>query len=114
MDTFTVLLEGAALVGPARAADGGVRLAPDPAWEALGAAPGAESDLVELAARLDRPLALDLESRAAFLGTSARVRAARLVSLEAPDFTLPDLEGRQHTLGAHRGHKVFLVAYGSW
>jgi peroxiredoxin len=45
---------------------------------------------------------------------SARVRAERLLSLEAPDFTLPDLDGRPHTLSSHRGKKVFLVAYASW
>ena len=33
---------------------------------------------------------------------------------EAPEFTLPDLEGRLHSLSDHRGVKVFLVAYGSW
>ena len=42
------------------------------------------------------------------------MRAERLLSLEAPDFTLPDLDGRPHTLAEHRGQKVFLVAYASW
>ena len=67
-----------------------------------------------LAARLERPLATDTDERTAFLGVSARTRAARLASLEAPDFTLPDLGGRPHSLAEHRGLKVFLVAYGSW
>ncbi len=61
-----------------------------------------------------RPVALDLDERAAYLGVPAAVRAAALVSLEAPDFTLPDLDGRPHTLSAHRGAKVLLVAYASW
>ena len=61
-----------------------------------------------------RPVALDLDERAAYLGVSASVRAAALASLEAPDFTLPDLDGRPHTLSAHRGAKVLLVAYASW
>jgi hypothetical protein len=60
------------------------------------------------------PVALDLDECAAYLGVPASVRAAALVSLEAPDFTLPDLAGRPHTLSAHRGAKVLLVAYGSW
>jgi peroxiredoxin len=35
-------------------------------------------------------------------------------SLEAPDFTLPDLEGRPHALRDYRGKKVFLVSWASW
>jgi len=61
-----------------------------------------------------RPVAIDREERAAYLGVSAAERAKALSSLEAPDFTLPDLDGRLHTLSAHRGKKVLLVAYASW
>jgi hypothetical protein len=61
-----------------------------------------------------RPVAIDLPERAAYLGVAAAKRATALVSLEAPDFTLPDLDGRPHTLSAHRGKKVLLVAYASW
>jgi len=61
-----------------------------------------------------RPAALDLEERAAYLGVTAAERGRQLASLVAPDFTLPDLEGRSHSLSEHRGKKVFLVAYGSW
>ena len=70
--------------------------------------------LGELAARLDRPVAIDLDERALYLGVSAADRSRRLASLEAPDFSLPDLDGRRHRLAAHRGKKVFLVAWGSW
>lgn len=61
-----------------------------------------------------RPVALDLDERVAWIGVSAETRARQLASLEAPDFTLPDLEGRPHSLSAHRGKKVLLVAYASW
>jgi len=61
-----------------------------------------------------RPVAVDLDERAAYLGISAEERGRQLLSLQAPDFSLPDLEGRPHSLGEHRGRKVFLVAYGSW
>jgi hypothetical protein len=71
-------------------------------------------DLAELARLLERPLALDVAERAAALGTPAEERRAALHGLEAPDFTLPDLSGRQHTLSAHRGKKVLLIAYASW
>ena len=71
-------------------------------------------DLAALAALLDRPLALDAAERVAALGESAGDRASALQTLEAPDFTLPDLSGRMHTLSDHRGKKVLLIAYASW
>ena len=61
-----------------------------------------------------RPVAVDREERAAYLGVPAAQRAAALASLQAPDFTLPDLSGRPHSLSAQRGKKVLLVAYASW
>jgi hypothetical protein len=71
-------------------------------------------DLGALAGALGRPLALDASERAACLGVRAEERAQALASLEAPDFTLPDLDGCRHSLSDHRGKKVLLVAYASW
>ena len=70
--------------------------------------------LAASAERAGRPVALDREAGAAYLGVAAAERGRRLASLEAPDFTLPDLDGRPHTLSSLRGRKVFLVAYASW
>ena len=75
------------------------------------------SDRLELSAfasALRRPLALDVDAGVAVLGASAGDRSAALGSLRAPDFALPDLTGRMHTLGAQRGKKVLLVVYASW
>lgn len=71
-------------------------------------------DLVALARALDRPLALDADERVAWLGVSAGERARALSLLVAPDFTLPDLDGRPHALAEQRGRKVLLVAWASW
>ena len=71
-------------------------------------------ELDAFARALDRPLAVDLEERAACLGASARERAQALASQHAPDFTLPDLAGRSHSLSEHRGKKILLVAWASW
>lgn len=71
-------------------------------------------DLAGLAALLGRPLAVDADAGAAFVGVSAPERAARLARFEAPDFALPDLEGRVHSLAEHRGKKVFLATWASW
>ena len=38
----------------------------------------------------------------------------RLRSLEAPDFTLPDLDGKLHSLSDYRGKKVLLMSWASW
>jgi len=71
-------------------------------------------DLLEFARLLDRPIALDAEERAAFLGTSAGDREEALATLQAPDFTLPDVEGELHSLSDYRERKILLVAYASW
>jgi hypothetical protein len=71
-------------------------------------------ELGAFAAALGRPLALDAAERTAALGTAASERSAALASLEAPDFSLPDLAGRRHTLSEHRGKKALLIAYASW
>lgn len=71
-------------------------------------------DLAALAAVLGRPLALDPDERAAFLGVPARERSRALASLDAPDFTLPDLAGRPHSLTDALGNKILLIAYASW
>jgi hypothetical protein len=71
-------------------------------------------DLAALARALGRPLALDVGERVAYLGAPAAERSAQLASLQAPQFTLPDLAGRRHSLSDYRGRKVLLVAYASW
>jgi hypothetical protein len=71
-------------------------------------------DLIEFARLLDRPLALDAGERAAYLGASAGDREEALATLQAPDFTLPDVEGKLHSLSDFRGRKILLVAYASW
>jgi hypothetical protein len=35
-------------------------------------------------------------------------------SVEAPDFTLPDLDGRMHSLSDYRGRKVVLLTWASF
>lgn len=35
-------------------------------------------------------------------------------SVQAPDFTLPDLDGQMHSLSDYRGRKVLLLTWASW
>ncbi len=67
-----------------------------------------------LAGALQRPLVTDEKHAVASLGASHHDRGDALASLEAPDFTLPDLDGNLHSLSDQRGKKVLLVAYASW
>ena len=64
--------------------------------------------------RIGNPVAHDAAGEIWALGTGASDRAASLQSLDAPDFALPDLAGRTHSLGEQRGKKVLLVTWASW
>jgi peroxiredoxin len=48
------------------------------------------------------------------LGEAAEDRSQALASLRAPDFTLPDITGKLHSLSDFRGKKVFLATWASW
>ncbi len=61
-----------------------------------------------------QPVVHDAASRTWVLGSGSAQRASALATLQAPDFVLPDLEGREHRLSAYRGRKVFLATWASW
>lgn len=63
---------------------------------------------------LGRPILHDASHSTWVLGEAALERNRQLDSLEAPDFTLPDITGRLHSLSEHRGKKVLLVTWASW
>ena len=71
-------------------------------------------DLAGLSRHLGQPVAASPEGAVWSIGEAAEDAADRLRSLDAPDVTLPDLDGRLHTLSSFRGRKVFLLAWASW
>ncbi len=71
-------------------------------------------DLNKFGERLGRPVVIDQEENVVSLGAAARDRGDTLQSLDAPDFTLPDLDGNLHSLSEYRGKKILLAAYASW
>jgi hypothetical protein len=64
--------------------------------------------------RMGNPVVHDSGREVWVLGTSAVDRSTSLRSLEAPDFSLPDLDGRMHALSEQRGKKVLLATWASW
>lgn len=71
-------------------------------------------NLSRLARLLDQPVVASPEHRVWFFGERPQGLASRLASLVAPDFTLPDLDGRLFSLSQFHGRKVFLVTWASW
>ena len=64
-------------------------------------------DLEAFAARLAQPVAREGDVWA--FGEPRRTAA-----LDAPDFTLPDVDGVPHSLSEELGRKVLLVSWASW
>lgn len=64
--------------------------------------------------RLGRPVLHDEARRTWMLGEAPEDRNAQLATLAAPDFALPDLAGRMHSLSDHAGKKVLLSTWASW
>ena len=71
-------------------------------------------DIAAFWKRLDAPMVADASGEVLSLGTGAEDRNADLAGLTAPDFTLPDIAGKPHTLSELRGKKVFLSTWASW
>ena len=70
--------------------------------------------ITALARHMGQPVLHDAPSSTWAIGESGEARTSTLHSLEAPDFTLPDLDGNLHSLSQYRGKKVFLVSWASW
>ena len=75
---------------------------------------GQRYNLAALAGLLGQPVVTDAEFNAWCFAEAAAERKRMLTSLDAPDFSLPDLDGRMHSLSDYRGKKVFVVSWASW
>ena len=75
---------------------------------------GEAIDLGGLARQLGQPVLHDPARDVWLIGDEPDRLRDRLRSLEAPDVTLPDLDGRPHSLAGLRGRKVLLLAWASW
>jgi hypothetical protein len=77
-------------------------------------APDGRFNLAAFARHIGRPAVHDDAAGVWLLGEPAASRRDALRSLEAPDFTLPDLDGNTFTLSQFRGKKVLLLSWASW
>lgn len=71
-------------------------------------------NLSEFAKLIKQPFASDPKNGVWYFGARSEEQSGYLASLEAPDFTLPDLNGKLHSLSEFRGKKVLLVTWASW
>lgn len=70
-------------------------------------------NLLAFAQLVHQPVAHDDALSTWYFGLRSDQRQT-LTSLEAPNFTLPDMDGKLHSLSDFRGKKVFLVTWASW
>lgn len=70
-------------------------------------------NLTAFAALVHQPVAHDDAESMWYFGLRSD-QQQRLTSLRAPDFTLPDMQGKLHSLSDFRGKKVFLITWASW
>ena len=75
---------------------------------------GTEVDVEAFWQKLGGPVIASHEGDAWALGAPADERNAALEGLQAPDFTLPDVDSKPRTLSELRGKKVFLATWASW
>jgi hypothetical protein len=70
-------------------------------------------NLLAFAQLVHQPVAHDESLSTWYFGLRSDQRQV-LASLQAPDFSLPDMDGKLHSLSDFRGKKVFLVTWASW
>jgi hypothetical protein len=71
-------------------------------------------NLSEFAKLINQPVVTDQKNGVWYFGARAAERNGGLASFSAPNFTLPDLNGKLHSLSDFRGKKVLLVTWASW
>ena len=79
-----------------------------------GSARDGRVDLVAAARALGRPAVVDPGLGAVAVALPSEERKRALDDLDAPAFTLPDLDGAPHALAEWSGRKRLLIAFSSW
>ena len=71
-------------------------------------------DLGEFALLVSQNIVIDVQRKVVVFGEQAQIRGTEMATLEAPDFTLPDIHGRQVSFSDYNRRKRLLLAWSSW
>jgi hypothetical protein len=71
-------------------------------------------NLSEFARLVRQPFALDEKHGVWYFGARQDEQSGYIETLDAPDFKLPDMNGKLHSLSDFRGKKVLLITWASW
>ena len=71
-------------------------------------------DLAEFARLVSQVIVIDVQRKIVALGEQAQIRSTEMATLDAPDFTLPDIHGRQVSFSDYNRRKRLLLAWSSW
>ena len=71
-------------------------------------------DLAEFARLVSQNIVIDVQRKVVALGEQAQIRSTEMATLEAPDFALPDIHGRQVSFSDYNRRKRLLLAWSSW
>ena len=75
---------------------------------------GAAIDVAEFARVTGRNMVIDASRNVVAMGEQASSRAASMATLDAPNFTLPDINGNLISLSDFADRKKLILAWSSW
>ena len=75
---------------------------------------GNQINFAEFARLMRLNILIDAQRKIVALGEQAENRSASMSTLDAPDFTLPDIHGRQVSFSDYNRRKRLLLAWSSW